>query len=172
MLAVALIILVSLSLSRVSDKIGLPTLAVFIGLGMLFGEDGLLKIQFSNYALSEQICSIALILIMFYGGFGTNWNGAKPTAKISVLLSSAGVVLTALLTTCFALKSSPFKISSLFFPLISWIAAMIISGRYLRSRSYLCSRSTSMRIMKRSNWCWEITRKRMSLSSYLIRKWN
>ncbi len=101
MLAVALIILVSLSLSRVSDRIGLPTLVVFIGLGMLFGEDGLLKIQFDNYALSEQVCSVALILIMFYGGFGTNWKKAEPTAKVSVLLSSAGVVLTALLTGLF-----------------------------------------------------------------------
>ena len=101
MLAVALIILVSLSLSRVSDRIGLPTLVVFVGLGMVFGEDGLLKIQFDNYALSEQVCSVALILIMFYGGFGTNWTKAKPTAKVSVLLSSAGVVLTALLTGLF-----------------------------------------------------------------------
>lgn len=118
MLAVALIILVSLSLSRVSDKIGLPTLAVFIGLGMVFGEDGLLKIQFSNYALSEQICSIALILIMFYGGFGTNWNGAKPTAKISVLLSSAGVVLTALLTGVFCHFVLGF----------AWLPAMLIGA--------------------------------------------
>ena len=101
LLAVALIILLSLSLSRVSHKIGLPTLLIFIGLGMLFGEDGLLKIQFDNYSLSEQVCSVCLVIIVFYGGFGTSWKNAKPTARVSVLLSSLGTVLTALLTGVF-----------------------------------------------------------------------
>ncbi len=100
-LAVAVIILVSLSLTKVSSRIGLPTLAVFIGLGMVFGQDGLFRYSFDDYSLTEQVCTLALALIMFYGGFGTNWEKAKPTAKVSVLLSSAGVVLTALLTGVF-----------------------------------------------------------------------
>ena len=117
-LAVALIILISLSLSRVSDKIGLPTLAVFIGLGMLFGEDGLLKIQFDDSALVEQICSVSLVLIMFYGGFGTSWEKAKPVAKMSILLSSAGVVLTAVLTGLFCHFLLGF----------SWLSAFLIGA--------------------------------------------
>ncbi|MFQ8840345.1 MAG: potassium/proton antiporter [Clostridium fessum] len=44
---------------------------------------------------------MALIFIMFYGGFGTRWSEAKPVAGRSILLSSAGVVLTAFLTGLF-----------------------------------------------------------------------
>ena len=101
MLAAALIILLSLSLSRISGKIGLPTLVIFIGLGMLFGQDGLLKIPYDDYALSEQVCSLSLVLIMFYGGFGTDWKNARPGAGTAMALSSAGTVLTALLTGLF-----------------------------------------------------------------------
>ena len=58
---------------------------------MLFGSDGIMKIDFDNYAFAEQICSTALIFIMFYGGFGTNWQRAKAVAVKSVLLSTIGV---------------------------------------------------------------------------------
>lgn len=47
-------------------------LLMFIVLGMVCGIDGLLGIPFDNYKLAEQICSTALIFIMFTGGFGTN----------------------------------------------------------------------------------------------------
>lgn len=76
-------------------------LLAFIVLGMLFGTDGILKIDFENYAIAEQICSISLIFIMFYGGFGTNWQEAKPAAVKAGLLSTIGVCLTALLTGIF-----------------------------------------------------------------------
>lgn len=45
---------------------------IFIVLGMFFGSDGVIRISFENFELAEQICSIALIFIMFYGGFGQN----------------------------------------------------------------------------------------------------
>ena len=88
-------------LSRVSNKLGIPTLLGFIVLGMIFGSDGILKIPFDNYMFAEQVCSIALIFIMFYGGFGTNWNQAKSVAVKAILLSSVGVVVTAGLTGLF-----------------------------------------------------------------------
>ena len=67
----------------------------FILLGMLFGSDGILKIPFENYRLAEDICSAALIFIMFYGGFGTNWKTARPVAVKSICLSTLGVIFTA-----------------------------------------------------------------------------
>ena len=94
LLVVAIIILVCIAGSRLSGRLGVPTLFIFIMLGMLFGSDG-------NFALAEQVCSVALIFIMFYGGFGTRWSEAKPVAGRSILLSSVGVVLTALLTGLF-----------------------------------------------------------------------
>lgn len=79
----------------------MPALFLFIVLGMLFGSDGIFKIPFSDYEFAEQICSVALIFIMFYGGFGTRWSEARPVAGKSILLSSVGVILTAALTGLF-----------------------------------------------------------------------
>ena len=88
-------------LNRVSNRIGIPALLAFIVLGMLFGSDGIMKIDFDNYAFAEQICSTALIFIMFYGGFGTNWQRAKAVAVKSVLLSTIGVIITCFITGLF-----------------------------------------------------------------------
>lgn len=100
-LIAAVVILICLFFSKVSNKLGVPTLLVFIFLGMLFGSDGIFKIQFDNYSFAEQICSVSLIFIMFYGGFGTNWKSAKKVAVKSILLSTLGVILTAVLTGMF-----------------------------------------------------------------------
>ena len=101
LLITSVVILLCVLFNRVSNKVGMPVLLAFIVLGMLFGTDGLLKIDFENYGLAEQICSVALIFIMFAGGFGTNWKEAKPVAVKAVLLSTAGVVLTAFFTGLF-----------------------------------------------------------------------
>lgn len=98
------VILLGVALHRLTWKIGVPSLLAFILLGMAFGSDGILRIQFDDFVLSEQICTIALIFIMFYGGFGTSWKHARPVALKAVLLSSLGVVLTAVLTGLFCYK--------------------------------------------------------------------
>lgn len=97
----AFICLLCIFAGSLSTRIGVPSLLLFIILGMMFGTDGIFRIPFSNYGLAESICSVALIFIMFYGGFCTNWEAARPVAKKAVLLSSAGVILTALLTGLF-----------------------------------------------------------------------
>lgn len=100
-LITAIVILICIFANRISGRFGIPMLLVFIGVGMLFGSDGIFKIAFDDYNLAETGCSVALIFIMFYGGFGTNWHKAKPVALKSLLLSSLGVVITALLTGVF-----------------------------------------------------------------------
>ena len=87
--------------SKISTKLGIPTLLFFIGLGMLFGSEGLFKIDFENYSFAEKICSAALIFIMFYGGFGTKWSTARPVALKATLLSTLGTLITAILTGLF-----------------------------------------------------------------------
>ena len=68
-LLICVIILIScIFLSKVTHKLGLPSLLFFILLGMIVGTDGLFKISFNNYYLTEQLCTIALIFIIFYGG--------------------------------------------------------------------------------------------------------
>lgn len=98
LLIVAIVILACVFLDKVSERFGVPMLLAFILLGMFFGSDGVVKIAFDNYQTAEELCSVALIFIMFYGGFGTNWREAKPVAAKAVLLSTIGVIMTAGLT--------------------------------------------------------------------------
>ena len=97
----ACILLLCIAASRVSDRFGIPVLLLFMLLGMLCGSDGVLGIHFAQYDFAEQICSLALVFIMFYGGFGVNWHVARPVAAPSILLASLGVVLTSAFTGLF-----------------------------------------------------------------------
>ena len=66
LLLISLIIVICIAAGKLSYKLGLPSLLMFIVLGMLFGSDGIFKIPFDDYTFAEQICSYALIIIMFY----------------------------------------------------------------------------------------------------------
>ena len=101
LLFVSVVIILCIISSRISNKFGVPTLLIFIALGMLFGSEGIFKVQFEDYKLAEQICSFALMLIIFCGGFSTNWKVAKPVIPQAVWLSTLGVFLTAVLTAAF-----------------------------------------------------------------------
>ena len=65
------------------------------------GENGILGVVFNDYQIAEIICSTSLIFIMFFGGFGTNLSVAKPVIVKSIILSSFGVLLTALIVAGF-----------------------------------------------------------------------
>ncbi len=95
---VAAVIFLCILADKFSGKFGMPALILFMFIGMLFGSDGILKIPFDDFKMAEQICSMALIFIMFYGGFNTKWKLAKPVAVKAVLLSTLGVVITAGIT--------------------------------------------------------------------------
>lgn len=97
---IAVIIFICVLLNNASSKLGVPVLLAFIVLGILFGNSGLVP-EIDNFEFAEKICSAALIFIMFYGGFGTNWKAAKGVAVESALLATLGVFVTAGLTGVF-----------------------------------------------------------------------
>ncbi len=101
LLMAAIVIVVCVIFNRITSKMGIPMLFAFILLGMFFGSDGIVKIPFDNFTFAEQICSVSLIFIMFYGGFGTKWSVAKPEAPKAIILSSFGTLLTALFVGLF-----------------------------------------------------------------------
>lgn len=101
---VAAVILLCVLAEKFSGKFGMPALILFMFVGMVFGSDGLFKIPFNNYKLSENICAIALLFIMFYGGFNTKWKVAKENTVKSVLLSTVGVLITAGITAWLCMK--------------------------------------------------------------------
>ena len=90
LLLLSLVMIACILCNKLTSKIGIPMLLAFLAVGMLCGVDGILHIRFDNYAMTETLCTVALIFIIFYGGFGTKWSAAKPVAGKSVLLSTLG----------------------------------------------------------------------------------
>lgn len=96
LLLMGVVIALCIFINRVTDKLKIPSLLLFIAMGMLFGV--LLRPQignFTDYGLGNVVCSICLVFVIFYGGFGTNFREAKPVAPQALLLSFAGTALTA-----------------------------------------------------------------------------
>lgn len=100
-IVVAVLIIACVLANKLTSKLGVPVLLAFLFLGMIFGSDGFFRIPFDDYGFTEQICTVSLIFIIFYGGFGTNWREAKTVAARSLYLSSVGVLITAGLTGLF-----------------------------------------------------------------------
>ena len=78
----------------------MPSLLLFLLLGMLGGEDGL-GCQFASYETAESLCHFAVTIILFDAGLKTSLRETRPVFRQGVLLSSLGVILTVLLTGLF-----------------------------------------------------------------------
>ena len=77
------------------DRLGAPTLLVFLGLGMLLGEDGPGGIQFDNATLARDAGTVALMIILLEGGFLAERSEVMRALGPAGLLASLGVLLTA-----------------------------------------------------------------------------
>ena len=91
------VIALCIFINRITDKLKVPSLLLFIGLGVVFGL--LFRVgglgNFTDYGLGNIVCSVCLVFVIFYGGFGTNFKEARPVAGRALLLSFAGTALTA-----------------------------------------------------------------------------
>lgn len=92
----------SASLSRVLERVGIPVALLFLALGMLAGDEGLGGIAFEDYRFSFVVGTIALVLIVFDGGFNTTYASIREGIRPALLLATVGVLLTAGLTALFA----------------------------------------------------------------------
>ncbi|OPY52085.1 MAG: Na(+)/H(+) antiporter 1 [Methanosaeta sp. PtaU1.Bin060] len=97
LLGVALLLLLSVISSKASTQLGVPTLVLFLVIGMLAGSDGPGRIYFDNPWLAQSLGSVALIFILFSGGLDTKWKEVKPILWRGAILSTLGVILTALI---------------------------------------------------------------------------
>lgn len=96
LLAVAVLLLISVLLSRTASRTGLPMLVIFLAIGMLAGEEGLAGISFKDYSIAQFMGNVALCFILFSGGMDTKYEQIKPVLWRGVTLSTAGVLITAL----------------------------------------------------------------------------
>jgi cell volume regulation protein A len=88
----------SVALALVAARTGLPVLVAFLGLGMLLGSDGPGGIDFDNATLARDVGIIGLALILYEGGLQTSWRRLREVAVPAAILSTVGVVVTALIT--------------------------------------------------------------------------
>ena len=103
LIGASILLLISVLISKIADRFGVPALLLFLILGMLAGTERKFGgIYFDNPALAQFIGIIALILILFSGGLDTEWKETFPILKEGMLLSTVGVLITALVVGFFA----------------------------------------------------------------------
>lgn len=94
--------LISVLSSKISDKFAIPALLLFLIIGILAGSEGIGGLYFDNPQLAKSIGILALIFIIFSGGLNTQWKNIRPVIWPGVVLSTAGVLLTAVVIGCFS----------------------------------------------------------------------
>lgn len=97
-----ILVLVSVTLAKFSDKLGVPTLFLFLAVGMLAGSKGPGGIFFDDSRQAQSIGIVALVFILFAAGFPTNWKSVQPVLLPALSLSSIGVFAAAMLFGIFA----------------------------------------------------------------------
>ena len=97
LLGISILFFLSILAGKAGYKFGVPALLLFLGVGMLFGSDGL-GIEFENIELAQVIGTIALCIILFSGGMDTKLEDIRPILKQGVVLATLGVLFTSVLT--------------------------------------------------------------------------
>ncbi|RJO65714.1 MAG: potassium/proton antiporter [Candidatus Omnitrophota bacterium] len=109
-LLAAVLTLISVLASKISDRFALPALLLFLIIGMLTGSEGIGGIYFDDYGMAKSIGVIALVFIIFSGGLDTTWKSVKPLFVPGLVLSTAGVLITAAVVGFFAVLILKFSL--------------------------------------------------------------
>src|SRR6478735_10146118 len=78
-----------------ADRVRIPGLLLFLGLGMLAGSEGIGGIEFSDMELARTLGTIALVLILFEGGLTAGWSEIRPVLGTAASLATVGTIATA-----------------------------------------------------------------------------
>ena len=114
----SILLFVSIIVGKTGYRFGVPALLLFLVVGMLFGSDGL-GLQFHNAKEAQFIGMVALSIILFSGGMDTKYTEIKPILVPGIVLSTAGVLLTALFTGLFIWWLSGMSWTNIQLPLIT-----------------------------------------------------
>lgn len=120
----SVLLFVSIVVSKTGYRFGVPTLLVFLLVGMFFGSDGL-GLQFHNAGEAQFVGMVALSIILFTGGMDTKFTEIKPILTPGILLSTFGVLLTTFFTGLFIYWVSGYEHISITMPLIT---AMLLAA--------------------------------------------
>ena len=114
----SILLFVSIVVGKTGYRFGVPTLLLFLMVGMAFGSDGL-GIQFHSAKEAQFIGMVALSIILFSGGMDTKFSDIKPILAQGIALSTLGVLLTALFAGLFIWWLSGMSWTNIHFPLIT-----------------------------------------------------
>ncbi len=106
----SILLLISILAGKTSYKFGVPTLLLFLAIGMLAGSDGLGGIHFDDPQIAQFVGIVSLNFILFSGGLDTNWSSVKPILREGLALSTLGVLLTAVTLGLFVFYCTDFTI--------------------------------------------------------------
>lgn len=106
----SILLFASIIIGKTSSKFGVPSLLLFLGIGMLAGSDGIGGIHFNNPQIAQFIGIVSLNFILFSGGLDTDWKAIKPILKEGIVLSTLGVLLTAVSIGIFVFFVTDFTI--------------------------------------------------------------
>ncbi|BBY94809.1 putative Na(+)/H(+) antiporter [Mycobacterium gallinarum] len=90
LLAGGLVLLASIVATRAASRVGLPSLLLFLGVGVIVGEDGL-GLQFDNYLLADHLGTVALAIILVEGGLTTRFSDVRKVLAPAGALATVGV---------------------------------------------------------------------------------
>ncbi|QNP67379.1 potassium/proton antiporter [Streptomyces genisteinicus] len=94
LLVCSLVLLIAVAAVRISSRSGLPSLLLYLGIGIAMGQDGLLDVKFDDAELTQVIGYAALVVILAEGGLGTKWKEIKPALPAAAVLSTVGVAVS------------------------------------------------------------------------------
>ncbi|MFI6940320.1 potassium/proton antiporter [Streptomyces sp. NPDC050418] len=90
----SLVLLIAVAAVRISSRSGLPSLLLYLGIGIAIGQDGIFNVKFDNAELTQVIGYAALVVILAEGGLGTKWKEVKPALPAAIVLSTVGVAVS------------------------------------------------------------------------------
>ncbi|MDQ3759694.1 MAG: potassium/proton antiporter [Actinomycetota bacterium] len=101
-LVAGLLMAAGLGAAKVADRVRVPGLLLFLGLGMLTGSEGIAGVEFDDAELTRTLGTIGLVLILFEGGLTAGWREIRPVLGTAISLAFIGTVATAVIAGVFA----------------------------------------------------------------------
>jgi cell volume regulation protein A len=92
------VLLVAVAAVRLASRSGLPSLLIYLGIGVAIGQDGLFGFTFDNAQLTQVLGYAALVVILAEGGLGTKWHEIKPVVPAAAVLSTVGLLISVFIT--------------------------------------------------------------------------
>src|SRR4051794_808293 len=114
----ALVVLTAAVALRLADRIGLPSLLLYLALGVVLGESGPGNIDFDDVHLTQTLGVSALVVILAEGGLTTRWSDVRRAIGPGVALATVGVVVSVGVVAAIAVWLRP----------VSWLFALLLGA--------------------------------------------